>query len=207
MNNRIRETYWNEEGGHYEKVPDFPYPSELELLKLFLPEAKEIIEQKICEWTAVKEKVFNEEVLPVLKKIAAIPDESIRNFNLEAYKSCFVPQEYVEALEQLARLERLKLLTSDTKHSKNIVNFEKQKETAKQTPIENLYPFKKVRRFGKKMIALCPFHTEKTPSFNIFPDNTFHCFGCQAHGDAIDFMILLKGCDFKEAIGQMTGVA
>lgn len=49
--------------------------------------------------------------------------------------------------------------------------------------------------------AICPFHTEKTGSFFIFSDNSWHCFGCGAHGKgAIDFIIKRDNCVFVEAI-------
>jgi hypothetical protein len=55
--------------------------------------------------------------------------------------------------------------------------------------------------------ALCPFHSEKTPSFYVFDSsNKFHCFGCQEHGDAIDFVRKLDGCSFREAVERLTGV-
>lgn len=198
------ENYWNHELCRYEEVPAFPYPTEIELLKIF-PEAKEIIQQKIGEWTIVKEKLLSEEVIPALKKINAIYDDFSRWFWKEAYKSLVNPR-FVEAVEQLVRLERLQILTADTKHSKNIVDFEQKKEAAKQTPILSLYPFQKLKKLGSRYTALCPFHNEGTPSFVIYPDNSFHCFGCQSNGDSIDFVKLLRNCDFKEAVGSLAGV-
>lgn len=47
--------------------------------------------------------------------------------------------------------------------------------------------------------GLCPFHDEKTPSFTIF-DNHYFCFGCRAHGDAIDYMRKTRGMGFMEAL-------
>jgi len=198
-------TYWNDELCRYEEVPTFPYPTEIELLKIF-PEAKDVIPQKIDEWIRAKGKLFSEEVVPTLKMISDIKDDFSRWFWKEAYKFLVNPS-FIEALKQLARLERLKILTSDSKHSKNIVDFEQKKEIAKQTPILSLYSFQKLRKLGSRYTALCPFHNEDTPSFVIYPDNSFYCFGCQAHGDAIDFIKLIKDCSFKEAIGLMAGVA
>lgn len=74
---------------------------------------------------------------------------------------------------------------------------------AKQYPIENLYTGQ-LRKFGGRLTGLCPFHEEKTPSFVIFPDNSFFCFGCNAFGDSVDFLMKLKGCDFKEAVRSLT---
>jgi DNA primase len=57
-----------------------------------------------------------------------------------------------------------------------------------------------LRRQGQYYVGLCPFHEEKTPSFTVFQDNSFHCFGCRAHGDAVD---LIKHCyklNFPDAL-------
>lgn len=56
---------------------------------------------------------------------------------------------------------------------------------------------------GRKKFIRCPFHNERTPSFVIFPDNGFKCFGCGEHGQgAIDFVMKL-GYSFKDAIEEL----
>lgn len=199
---RMKDYYWSEELCEFVKVLDFPYPTEIELLKIF-PEGKQMIREKITEWTEIKEKIVREEVRPRLKEIEAIKDDFSRWFVREVYKLEVNPQ-FTESVKQLERLNHLKILTSNTKHAKNIVNLEQKKEAAKQTPILSLYPFKKLRKLGSRHTALCPFHNEKTPSFTIYPNNTFHCFGCQKHGDAINFVQYLKKSNFKTALNQMT---
>lgn len=58
-----------------------------------------------------------------------------------------------------------------------------------------------LRRQGNEFRGLCCFHKEKTPSFYVSPDKGFyHCFGCGAHGDAIDFVRRTKSLDFAEAV-------
>jgi len=58
-----------------------------------------------------------------------------------------------------------------------------------------------LKKQGKNYAACCPFHGEKTPSFTVSQDKQFyHCFGCVAHGDVIDFIMEYTGCDFKEAV-------
>jgi DNA primase len=58
-----------------------------------------------------------------------------------------------------------------------------------------------LRRAGKSFKGLCPFHTERTPSFTCTPaGNFFHCFGCGASGDIYDFLQRVEGMDFPEAV-------
>ncbi|MDF2963105.1 MAG: dnaG [Paenibacillus sp.] len=57
---------------------------------------------------------------------------------------------------------------------------------------------------GHYMKGLCPFHSEKTPSFTVTPEKQiYHCFGCGAGGGAIQFVMAMEGYSFAEAISQM----
>jgi len=56
-----------------------------------------------------------------------------------------------------------------------------------------------IRDVSGKRMTLCPFHKERTASFVIYPDNSYHCFGCGAHGNAIDFLIKKLGYSFEHA--------
>ncbi len=59
----------------------------------------------------------------------------------------------------------------------------------------------KLRRVGSHWQGLCPFHGEKSPSFDVRPDrNTFKCFGCGEQGDAIAFIMKLDGLAFPDAV-------
>jgi DNA primase len=58
-----------------------------------------------------------------------------------------------------------------------------------------------LKKVGKGYRALCPFHSEKTPSFYVMPDRQFfHCFGCGKGGDVISFVMEIEGLSFPEAI-------
>ncbi|MEH6355673.1 MAG: DNA primase [Marinobacter sp.] len=61
-----------------------------------------------------------------------------------------------------------------------------------------------LKKAGANYKACCPFHDEKTPSFNVRPDKGFyHCFGCGAHGDAISFLREFEGLGFTEAVEDL----
>lgn len=58
-----------------------------------------------------------------------------------------------------------------------------------------------LRHSGRTMSGLCPFHSEKTPSFHVYPENgSFYCFGCGAGGDVITFVRRIENLDYMEAI-------
>lgn len=63
-----------------------------------------------------------------------------------------------------------------------------------------------LKRSGRNLMGLCPFHTEKTPSFSVVPENGFfHCFGCGEGGDAITFIRKIENLDYVEAIKLLAG--
>lgn len=69
--------------------------------------------------------------------------------------------------------------------------------------IDRKVPLKKA---GKNYSACCPFHSEKSPSFTVSRDKQFyHCFGCGAHGNAIDFVMEYDRLDFIDAIEDLAG--
>ena len=58
---------------------------------------------------------------------------------------------------------------------------------------------------GNSFIGKCPFHNEKTPSFNVSDEKgLFHCFGCKVGGNAITFLMKYKNLSFKEAINELS---
>jgi DNA primase catalytic core len=67
--------------------------------------------------------------------------------------------------------------------------------------VETMMSELELKRVGSQYKALCPFHTEKTASFIVNPARqTFHCFGCNEHGDVITFIQKYKSISFKETL-------
>jgi DNA primase len=68
-----------------------------------------------------------------------------------------------------------------------------------------------LRKAGRNFVGLCPFHGEKTPSFNVNPERQFYkCFGCDAGGDVFNFVQQIDRVSFAEAVAhlaQRTGIA
>jgi DNA primase len=65
-----------------------------------------------------------------------------------------------------------------------------------------------LRRVGRRWSGLCPFHAEKTPSFSVNgEEGLYHCFGCQASGDAISFVQELLHLDFRSAVEHLASRA
>ena len=57
------------------------------------------------------------------------------------------------------------------------------------------------KKSGANMFGLCPFHSEKTPSFSVSPDKQiYHCFGCGKGGGVINFVMEIENLSFPEAV-------
>ena len=76
------------------------------------------------------------------------------------------------------------------------------RELEARNPIEDVASaYVNLKRRGKNLVGLCPFHNEKTGSFNIYPgNNSFYCFGCNKGGDVISFVMGVENLDFPEAV-------
>ena len=80
------------------------------------------------------------------------------------------------------------------------------KETIEQVLMRNdietlIGSYVSLKRAGSNLKGLCPFHSEKSPSFTVYPnDNSFYCFGCGAGGDAITFIRKKENLDYPDAV-------
>ena len=72
-------------------------------------------------------------------------------------------------------------------------------------------PYVNLKRRGKNLVGLCPFHSEKTPSFTVYPENgSFYCFGCGVGGDVFTFTGLIENLDYIESVkllAERSGIA
>src|SRR5260221_6962600 len=70
--------------------------------------------------------------------------------------------------------------------------------------VDVIGPYLPLKRTGANFVALCPFHKEKTPSFNVNPHKQiFHCFGCHKGGDVFTFVKEYESIDFPEAVRRL----
>ena len=76
--------------------------------------------------------------------------------------------------------------------------------------VEIISSYIPLKRAGRNLAGLCPFHSEKTPSFMVSPERqAFKCFGCQKGGDVFTFLEEIEGWDFRETLEELakrTGV-
>ncbi|NGQ94103.1 DNA primase [Brevibacillus sp. SYP-B805] len=85
-------------------------------------------------------------------------------------------------------------------HSDEIVN----RVRAAVDLVDVVSEYVQLRKSGRSLLGLCPFHSEKTPSFNVNPERQFfHCFGCGAGGDVFSFLMKIEQLTFPEALQKL----
>lgn len=80
------------------------------------------------------------------------------------------------------------------------------RDVARQKPtiLEVVSKYVDLRRSGKEHLGLCPFHSEKTPSFTVNAEKgVFYCFACAEGGDLITFIEKAEGLGFKDALAHL----
>lgn len=74
--------------------------------------------------------------------------------------------------------------------------------------VDIVSPHVALKRSGRTLKGLCPFHSEKTPSFIVNPDTQrWMCFGCGLNGDVFSFLMRIEGLTFSEAVEQLAAKA
>lgn len=115
------------------------------------------------------------------------------------------PEEFVRLLEAahptkpLARQERPP--RSPTQGTDSLLVNRIQRIKSAMPIAEIIGQYVDLRLSGRTFLGRCPFHDDRTPSFVIYPHSeTFHCFGCRAHGDVISFVQQMEGMTFNQAL-------
>jgi hypothetical protein len=172
-----------------------------ELFQIF-PEAKAIIPEKIMEWTEKRN-----EILDMIKEKLMLIKHRVSNASSQWFLREWVKvsdgEELLKTDNHIARLKGLLMVARGWKPKGRLT--EEQIQQALAVPVENLID-RPLRKSGKALVGLCPLHNEKHPSFYIYPEtNSCWCYGCNQGGDVINFMRLLYGYSFKEAVKYLIG--
>lgn len=160
------------------------------------PELKNDFERILLEKEAEKENLIKE-ARQRLKNVVTIRSGCWSLILTEKIKCEINPK--LEKLNRDIRWLKLGLIVVDV--NQNGLTGD-QIQQARDFPIENLIETKKVNNTW-----CCPFHEEKTPSFHIYKENSWHCFGCTANGqNAIDFLLKKnKDMSFMDAVKYLIG--
>jgi hypothetical protein len=179
--------------------------TEREWVETFAPESHKIVRGLYKELTQKRTKL----VARIDKAFAAIDAESsnedYRYFWKAAFHAKYNLDEQLRDVDiKLARQRRYLTIINDKPLPDGAINAELI-QAAKEVLIESLFS-QQFKQSGNKLQGLCPFMTEKTPSFFIYKNtNKCWCFGCQQGYGVIDCYMKLHDCNFKTAVLALTG--
>lgn len=149
--------------------------------------------------------------IPDLPNVKDISDYVMRGGNLDNLLKTAKNFPDIQSVEE-NRTERIAVFQSVHFHEEYIKKHTKKppinvkRQTYSNDDITNAkgYPIPNLMEFNRENKALCPYHSEKTPSFTYFPKtNTCFCFGCSKVADSIDLYQKLNNCSFKEAVDEL----
>lgn len=171
-------------------------------LKIIIPEKLATLgreSKELAELIAKKKREIGFKIGVAVARGEVAKDEA------EMAKGLAGAKEYGEYAQRLAEVNAE--LSNILKLSKRVRNLQNKDsldiESAREVPVETLYNGE-LRKQNGGLVGCCPFHKEDTPSFRIYKDNSWHCFGCQAHGNnAVDFVMKLKNLTFVEAVRSL----
>jgi len=170
------------------------------ILEVF-PEVKKIIQENI-KLLETKQQNLIKQIESSLVLIRGSNFDEFSDWFCKEWIKTTLGKELLEIEEKISKLKYLLLPTFKNDDKKWIS--EKQIEQALDVPIEDVFEGS-LKNSGKLWIGICPFHNDKHPSFYIYPEtNSFYCFGCNQGGNAINFIRLLHGYNFKEAVQYLT---
>ena len=67
--------------------------------------------------------------------------------------------------------------------------------------VEVISQYVTLKKAGRNLVGLCPFHSEKNPSFFVYPEQqSWHCFGCNSGGDVLSFIMKKESLEFGETL-------
>lgn len=169
-----------------------------QILDAFPDEIPEIVPREISR--------LESELLPLKTLISSYHTMNYEPWAIDFYSRSAVMLSGLE--HKIQHLKKLKTLLTMHKHrsnppSPNRITDDKI-QLAKKSLIKDMYSFEKLKPFGSKLKASCPFHSDSNPSFYIYDTNTFHCFSCGAGGSSIDFFMKINKIDFKSAVNALT---
>lgn len=184
--------------------------TETDWLAVF-PEAKNYIVERAVE--------LGKQLAEKKKSLKQCSDELAQaEDNSEKQTSLIIVQALIEAeIGQLAK--QLHLLTktvhkhlshqsSSNSAADNLLFSPSEIEEARAFPLADLFERdgRLLKRSGMNFMTHCPFHDERTPSCHIYTsENQYHCFGCEAHGNSIDYMMKLHNMTFRDSVTYLLG--
>jgi hypothetical protein len=176
-------------------------PSVSEIVDAFPDEARELAPRELRRWKKALSTYLRKYINPPLRKVSS----ENRTIEQKLLIARWPHWEVIQTLcHRIKRLERIIKAVQSRGMGKKALPVEE----AREFPIDRLCADGgiELRRVGRYLRGICPFHDDHDPSLVVYPENNrWHCFGCGEGGDAIAFTMKLNGLDFKRAVKNLIG--
>lgn len=175
-------------------MPLLPWRNGMNNLRLTDYQIAEVFQPVLSGIYKAKVRELNEDLVEVYAHLDSLDIPRYTDFHRWFARQCLPDwaKAHLKTIDHINRIRRIKV--NETTMGKEL-----DIESARNVPIETLYPFK----FKGKNVS-CPFHgSDASPSMSL-KNNKFNCFTCGAKGSSIDFMMKLNNIGFREAVRILT---
>jgi hypothetical protein len=149
---------------------------------------------------------FSDEQLQHELKKARLDLNTAKSMGTESEQAYYA--DYIEAVTmalEIVRSNRPVPAVSEAKNKNRLAD--PQDIKGRLDIVDVIGHYLQLKKSGKYFTACCPFHEEKSPSFFVYPEQkTYHCYGCQKHGDIFSFIQEIEHTDFNGALQILEGL-
>lgn len=179
------------------------------------PEEQSVVVDKLNEYWEEAAELYKSmvEIRNIIDQVQADPFSKWFFTNAEKYKEGARLKELYGRIKQLRRLkvayekkqieELMRFASFETKTEARRYNTDTMMDREGLLVDIVNYDGIRLRGSSSRFQGLCPFHEERTPSFFVYSDNWFHCFGCQKHGNVFNYVMETRKIDFKTALAEV----
>ena len=179
------------------------------------PEEQSVVVEKLNEYWEEAARLYRKmiETRNIVDQTQADPFSKWFFINAEKYKDGIRLKEVYGHIKRLRRLKvayekkqiegLLKFAGFETKTEAKRYNTDAMMERDNLLVDIVIADGIQLRGTSSRFQGLCPFHQERTPSFSVYSDNWFHCFGCQKHGNVFNYVMTTRQIEFKQSLAEV----
>jgi len=177
-----------------------------EIVETFPAEARELAPKRLALMEGALRAYYGEYIAPAVQRARPEDRPILELLVTTLWPNCEVVSELTRRIRHLQGIIAELKRRQDQKTKKGRPNPDAI-EKARRHSLANLCNRYGVtlRREGPRLRGHCPFHEDHEPSFVVYPDNRWYCFGCGANGDSINFVMRMEGITFVEALRRLAG--
>jgi len=177
-------------------------PTVREILEAFSEEARELAPRRLAQTERTLRTYYRKYIFPAVRKARREDKPVVELLVTALWPNCEVITELSKRIKHLQRVVAELKRREGTKGeglSQDAI------EKAREYPLEDLCSHYGImlQHVGRLLRGCCPFHEDHKPSFTIYPDNRWYCFGCHQGGDSTELLRRMENLAFSEAVRRL----